>query len=144
MTSNTDLKKAKELLKTNGCSCVLCGGSDVIMSNKRGIVPLVYFAESKKDFSRFSAADRIVGKAAAFVYVYLNIKNVYADVLSKSAADVFERFGVRYEYGISAENIINREGTGLCPMEQAVINDSDPSDAFEHIKNKLKIMNKKT
>ena len=42
----------------------------------------------------FAAADRVVGRAAAFLYVLLGAGEIYAGVMSDTAADVLERFGV--------------------------------------------------
>ena len=141
-TDMDDFEKAKYLLKKNNCSCVICGGSDVIISFEQGIRPLVSLTESGTDFSGFSAADKIVGKAAALLYVLLDIKNVYGGVMSQQASEVFRNSGINFEYAVLTDEIVNRMNTGICPMEDAVRNTYDPSEALSLIKNKLKIIDK--
>lgn len=131
----TDIERAKtELINYTLC---LAADEKLITSTKRGIAPLIDCIESGADFSGFSAADRIVGKAAALLYVYMKIKEVYAEVLSKSAEKVFIEYGVKYSHGVITEKIINRAGDGICPMEQAVADILSPEEALSTIQNKL-------
>lgn len=136
----TDINKAKTLLTQKNCSCVLCKGDVVYESSETGIKPLVEFIKNGTQLSGFSAADKIVGKAAAMLYVKLKVKAVYGEVMSKSAVDVFKNHGIEYEYSTLAENIINRKGDGLCPMETAVYNIDDPESAYSAITAKLREM----
>ncbi len=132
-----DLTCAKEILK-DGCTCVLCRNGEVLTSTLRGVKPLLDFYDSKKDFSGFSAADKVVGKGAAFLYVLLNIKTVYADVISKKAAKVFEQNGIEYEYETIVPAIKNRSGDGFCPIETALADITDSFVALNKIRETLK------
>lgn len=49
------------------------------------------------------------------------IKNV-CEVLSMGGKEIFEKFGVRFEFETLTEKIINRSGTDICPMEKTVLN----------------------
>ncbi|MDE7213593.1 MAG: DUF1893 domain-containing protein, partial [Anaeroplasmataceae bacterium] len=82
----TDLEYAKKRLEGNTVCLVKADSS--FISQKRGVTPLLEFIESKVDFKGYSAADKIVGKAAAFLYASLGVKEVYAEVLSKEAIPV--------------------------------------------------------
>ncbi len=127
----------KLLLESGGYTCVLVKDGEVFTSKKTGVAPLLEFAESGKDFSGFSAADKIVGKAAALLYVYLGVAEVYGEVLSKSAEEVFKNHKIMYTYGDMTDIIVNRRGDGPCPMEQTVREISDPTAAFNALKEKL-------
>lgn len=142
MTLNTDLEKAKQILKEKNCSCVFCRVNDVIIKTESGIAPLVGFTDSVIDYSDFCAADRIIGKAAAFIYVLLNVKAVHGSVMSVSAVEILNHANIAYSYDVLADNIINRTGTGLCPMEDAVKDTDDPQTALVLIKNKLSFLKK--
>ena len=87
--------------------------------------------------SSFSAADKIVGRAAAFLYVLLGVKEVYAEVLSEKARPVFDRYGITVFSGTETEEIINRDKTGICPMEKAVENTENPEEARRKIEETL-------
>lgn len=134
----SDLQRAKELLEKGGYNCVILHESTAYYGVKRGIAPLLEFVESGTDFTGFSAADKIVGKAAALLYIKMKLTAVYAEVLSVSAAEILKKHGVLYGYGALAENIINRKGDGICPMEQAVLNVDEPDKAVTILKQTLK------
>lgn len=140
----TDLDRAKELLRANKFSCVISGNGTVYTSVSKGVTPLVDWLVSGTNFKGFSAADKIVGKSAAFLWVLAGIKEVYAPVMSQQAADVFSRFGVCAKYDTLVQTIINRQGTGPCPIEQAVSDIEDPAEAFEVIRNTLAALKTRT
>ncbi len=134
----TDLSTAIETLNNGNYTCVLCRGSEIYTSTERGVKPLIGFLDSGVDLSGFSAADKIVGKAAALLYVLLGVKSVYAHVMSEGAVSVFTENNIVYQCDTTAKKIINRAGTGICPMEETVSGLSDPTDALKAIRSKLK------
>ncbi len=132
------LKKAKDiLLSDTSLTCAACSGDDMFTSRERGVKPLLQLYESGKDYSKYSFADKVVGKAAAFMYVLLGVKEIYCVTVSELAADILKEHGVCY----CCENIVpaikNRRGDGLCPMETAVRNISEPKEALSAIRKKL-------
>ncbi|MBQ8210231.1 MAG: DUF1893 domain-containing protein [Clostridia bacterium] len=137
------LKKAKTILQNGGHTCVLYNGSEILHSDTRGVAPLLGWLESDRDFSSFSAADKVIGKAAAMLYVLIGIKEVYADVISKYATDVFEKHGIEYYYTQRVDAIRNRTDTGFCPMEEATLDIDEPTDALTAIKSKLEQLKKR-
>lgn len=124
-------------LKKGAYTCVLCKDESIYTSTERGVIPLLDFLESDIDFSGFSAADKTVGNAAAYLYVLLGVKEVYANVMSKSAEKTLSENGIDNQCEIITEHIINRTGTGFCPMEEAVKNAKTPEDALVLIKARL-------
>lgn len=133
----TDLTLAKKTLQEAEYTCVLCKDGQIHTSTQRGVKPLVLWLVSGEDFSGFSAADKVVGKATAFLYVRLGAKAVYASVISKSALEVLRENGICVEYGSLAENIINRQGDGICPFEAAVLEVRDSEAAYREIRRKM-------
>lgn len=134
---NNDLTKAMHVLQDGEYTCVLCRDDIVYSCSERGVKPLLDFIDSGTDLKDFSAADKVVGNAAAFLYVILGVKEVYAKVISESAADTLERHDVKVQYDKLAEYIVNRTGTGRCPMEKAVADISKPNDALTAIRKRL-------
>ncbi len=135
-----DLEKAKELLKKEGYTCVVVKENAVVTSFERGIKPLVKWYDDNLDFDGFSAADKVVGKATAYLYVLLKVRSVFADVMSKSALKVLEMSGINAFYGELVDNIINRAGNGICPFEKAVLNVCNKNDAYTVIRKKMEEM----
>ena len=131
-------ERLKALLAEENLTCVLSDGNRLIKSRERGVKPLIGFIESGKSFKGFTAADKVVGKAAALLYALMGVSSLYASVISEDALTVCKSFGISVEYGTLTQNIINRRGDGFCPMEQAVADISDPQTAFNAVKEKLK------
>lgn len=131
-------ERLKALLAEENLTCVLSDGNRLIKSRERGVKPLIGFIESGKSFKGFTAADKVVGKAAALLYALMGVSSLYASVISEGALTVCKSFGISVEYGTLTQNIINRRGDGFCPMEQAVADIFDPQTAFNAVKEKLK------
>ncbi len=137
---NSNLLKAKEQLINGNFTCVLVKDSTVYTSHDRGVKPLLELIEKGIDLRSFSAADKVVGKATAFLYVLAEVKEVYAPVMSKSAKDILTKHGIKAFCDKSVDFIINRKGDGLCPMETAVKGIQDPQIAMTAVKEKLKAL----
>lgn len=136
----TDLEKARNYLKTEGCTCVLCLGDRVTASHRRGIAPLLALLDSGEDFAGFSAADKVVGKATAMLYRLLGVKAVWAAVISESAITALRVGGMELRYDQRVDHIVNRDGTGSCPMEAATAHTDDPQTALTAIRQTLKAL----
>lgn len=125
-----DLIRAKALLKDD-VTCALVGGGRAVTSTQRGVKPLLAWLGG--DHRGFAAADKVVGRAAAFLYVLLGVSSLYAAVLSEPALAVLRAHHIPVEYDTLAARIVDRTGTGLCPMESAVMGEDDPCRAREKI-----------
>lgn len=130
-----DFLKAKKLL-IDDIILALVKDDQVITSEKRGISFLLSLACENK-YQGYSAADKIVGKAAAFLYVIMQVENVYGETITKRAVEILRQANINVEYKILTENIINRTNTGLCPMELIVLNIEDKEEAFMALKKKI-------
>ena len=136
----TDIEKAKEALGSH--SIALCKNGEVITSDKRGVAPLVEIIQSGTDISGFSAADRVVGKAAAMLMLKAGVAKIYALTISESAERLLKSHGVQVSFKNRTTRIMNRDNTGTCPMETAVANTDDINTGTEIIIEKLKNMHK--
>ncbi|MBQ8426083.1 MAG: DUF1893 domain-containing protein [Clostridia bacterium] len=135
---NNDLIKAKENL--NNHTIALVKNNVIIVSEKKGISPMMDYIKDGVDLNGFSVADVIVGKAVALLFVKEGIKNVFAKVISKAGLEVLKEYKIYTEYETLTDNIINRKGTDICPMEKTVLEISDPSYAYEKLKETLSLL----
>ena len=129
-----DRIKARQILEQSDHSCVLCCGEEIFTDDRRGVRPLLDFLAQNPDWSCFCAADKVVGKAAAFLYQLMGIQALYAHVVSEPAAAVLKDAGIQLTYGSLVPAIRNRTNTGVCPMETAVWNLIDPEKALPVLK----------
>ena len=135
-----DFEKAKKMLEQSNNTCVFCNGDSVMTSQKRGVAPLLELLDENKSLEGYSAADKVVGNGAAFLYVLLKVKALYAEVISKSALETLEQFQINVKFETLTNAIRNRNNTGLCPIETAVQGITDPEIALTAIRTKLKEM----
>ena len=137
------LKKAKTILDDGNYTCVLCSEWETITSVERGVKSLTDLIDSGRNVSGMSAADTVVGRGAAFLYVKLGVREIFAGVISDPAAEVLSAHGIEFRYDKKVPNIINRDGTGLCPMEEATLGTDDPEEAFRRVRAKQEELKKK-
>ena len=124
---NKNQNNAKELLN-RGAALVIVTSGGVLTFNERGIKTLLCNQPALKGAV---VADKVVGKAAAMMMVRGGVTEVYAEIISKPALEVLTSHNVICDYGTLVPNIINRDKTGICPMEQAVTGVDDIQKAYE-------------
>ena len=135
-----DIENAKKILSQGTHTCVLCRGEDTVCSNARGVKPLLDLWDTGTDCSGYSAADKVVGRATAFLYCLLGVKSLHAQVLSKPALQVLENARIAITWDTLVEGIRNRENTGPCPMEYATRDVQTPQQALEAIRQTLQAL----
>ena len=134
----TDIEIAKANLV--GHTLCLCRDGNCICDDARGIKPMLRLIASGASLTGYSAADIVVGKAAALLFVKCGIVAVYAQTLSAGGKQVLEAHGIPYAYETLTERILNREGTDSCPMEKAVTEISDPEEGYQALVAQVKRM----
>lgn len=131
-----DLEKAIEILKTSDKTLVLVKGDEVITFDARGVKPLLELIDSGKDYQEYSFADKVIGRASAFLYLVLGANDIYTNIISKGALNLLEN-KVNLKYEKVVENIINRKGDDICPMEKATTGIEYKEEALIAIRKRL-------
>ena len=140
---NQAMKKAKETFAQGNYTCVWCRDDELLTSKEAGLRPLLTRIREGKDLNGFYAADKIVGRAAAFLYVKLGAAGVYAPVMSRGAKELLAEYNIPAEADELTENIRNRQNTGLCPMECVVSSCGSPEAAYVAILEAIRKMQQK-
>lgn len=135
-----NLERAKELLKSYGYTCVCCSDMETLTSKKRGVAPLLSWIENGRNLHEYSAADKVVGNGAAFLYILLKIKELHVNVVSRTAFETLTKYHIPVTYDMLTEAIRNRDNTGFCPIETAVSGITDPDTAIFVIRETLEKM----
>jgi len=131
----SDIDIAKENL--HGHSICLCRHGEIIFDDGKGISPMMKFIAADRDLRGYCAADLIVGKAAAMLFVKAGIAEVYGETMSEAGADYLRSHNIPLSYGTLTDRIINRKGNGICPMEKAVADISDPEEGYKALKQRI-------
>lgn len=112
-------QQAIDTLHATHCSCVIANGSRLEQFHERGVKDLHHLLHNDKALLDGAfIADKVVGKGAAALMIAGGVKAVYADVMSRAALSLFQHHGLEVEYGLLVDNIINRTGTDICPVEK--------------------------
>ena len=143
MGMTNSLEHARKILEMGGYTCVLCKGEKTYFSNEHGVKPLLTWIHEKTIEQGCCAADQIVGKAAAFLYIKLGITELYAKVISEQAIPILEEYGILFAYDQMVAFIMNRKGDDMCPMEKTVVGIEDPESAVRALTEKVKEMSRK-
>lgn len=137
MQMSKDLQEAKKHMLDGGYTCVVQKDNQVYTSMERGVKPLLNWLDERTNFCGFSAADKVIGNGAAMLYVLLGVKEIYTPVISETAKSTLEVHGIAVDFDVCVEGIMNRAGTGPCPMEDAVQGIENPKDALVAIRKRL-------
>lgn len=134
----TDTELAVKSL--SGHSIALCRNGEVITDDGRGISPMMKFIAQGRDLSGYSAADLIVGKAAAMLFIRAGIVSVHGVTMSRAGKEYLESHGITCTCDVLTEKIIDRSGKDICPMEKTVADISDAEAGYAALKKRIEEM----
>jgi hypothetical protein len=115
-------------------------GDDLVFSSQgRGIAPLIEAIDTvgRENLSGVTTADRVVGKAAALLNLYMGASEVHAGVISSGAKALLSEHGVQYQFLEDTDVVKAKDGVVFCPFEKLVWDVSDPEEAYALIRAKL-------
>jgi hypothetical protein len=131
-----NLKLAEHRLKQKNLDLVIAKNGRIVFENGfQGIRGLLRAMEKLgKESIGSSVADRIVGRAAAMLCVYSKAASVFAVTISEEGIKVLEDNKVFYRFENRVPNILNQEGTDICPLEKLVMAFTKPEEAYKKLK----------
>lgn len=106
-----------KLLHKGGYSLVLWNGNTRTFT-RRGVADLYNLLHDEPDSLRGAiVVDKVVGKGAATLIILGGVAELHTDVISEAALALLAAADVKVSYDRVVTHIINREGTGHCPVE---------------------------
>lgn len=123
------MNELKSLLREGRHSLVVRNADGRITTyDSRGVMDLYNINTSSPGaLSGSDVADKVVGAGAAALMAIGGVRRVYAGVISLRALDILHDNNVEVEAGKVVPQIINRAGTGRCPVE-ILLDDADGLD----------------
>lgn len=114
---------------------VKSGDGEIHRFTQRGVKDLLTLVtETPAMLKDALIADKAIGKAAAACIVAGGASKVYADIMSSPALALLQSHGVSAQSGQLVDHIINRAGTGWCPMESLSRDIDEPIAIIQKIK----------
>jgi iron complex outermembrane receptor protein len=130
-----DIQALVDILREDGHSLVIANGEEIRTFNRRGVADLFDLVENDISFLNGAiVADKVVGKGAAALMALGGVKHLHTDVISVHALEVLNRAGIKTEYITLADNIMNRDRTGFCPVETLCRDISEPKEMLPLIR----------
>ncbi len=137
MTDTHDLEYAKEVFRKKRLAFVIVKDKEILAeSREKGVTPFLHTVQ-RKNVEGASLADKVVGKAVAFLSVYAGIASVYTKVISSPAGEVFQDYDVHVEADEVVPMIKNRKGDDQCPIEKMILTCETPEEAYTVLKKKV-------
>lgn len=123
-------------LHAEQCSCVIRSGEQVRIFRERGVHDLFrLLSEEPGVLDGAFVADKVVGKGAAALMILGGVREVYADVMSAGARELLAARGIRAVCAREVPHIVNRAGTGWCPVETLCRDCRTAEECLEPIRN---------
>ncbi len=131
-------QETKSLLleKLQASTLVVYKNGEIKTFNGRGLEPVLIYLKGDT-FKDSYVFDKIVGRAAAYLYVYGDADFVYAETMSKPAIKILKKNHIKYESPNIVKEIQNRTKTDLCPFEKLTKNVKDADEAYKLIYGKV-------
>ena len=141
-----DLEFAKLKLIEEDLSLVIVKRGNVIFETKKqGISGFLQAIEKlDKNLVAASAADKIVGVAAAMLCVYAGVASVFALTISEGGLGVLEDNNIAYLFEKKVSNILNRSKTDVCPFEKLAMDSGSSDEAYVKLKSLASQMMRKS
>lgn len=112
------MEKLINLLHSGGYSCVIANGNNIRTFTQRGVADLYDLLTQEPEFLKgASIADKVVGKGAAALMILGGVKELYTDIVSTNAMNLFQTSNVKVDFAEEVPFIWNRDHTGWCPVE---------------------------
>lgn len=134
------LAEARKMILDETATCILMRDGKIIHTGSgRGVKPLLAAYEQKPGLLQGAVlADKIIGKAAAMIAVLGGVRQVFALTMSTAARDYLSAHGIPSCCDHEVEMIYNRTGDGLCPLEQSVLELSEPEAGYRALKETIR------
>ena len=143
---NQDLELAKLKLIEENLSLVIVKRGKVIFETKKpGISGFLQAIEKlDKNLVAASAADKIVGVAAAMLCVYAGVDSVFALTISEGGIRLLEDNNIAYLFEKKVSNILNRNKTDVCPFEKLAMDSGSSEEAYVKLRSLASQMMRKS
>lgn len=125
-----------------GLHSLVVANGEIHTFNGKGVADLYnLYVSSPSLLKGAEIADKIVGKGAAALMATAGVKSIYADVISVPALSLLANYTIRVTYSEKVDNIINRLGTGICPVETVCLDCASAEECIPKIEEFMKSKN---
>lgn len=122
-------------LRAENYSCIIVKDGISHCFHQRGIRDLYILFNDKSHLLKDAfVADKVVGKGAAALMVLGGIADAHAEIISEGALKMLKDSGIICTFATEVTYILNRNGTGICPIEQRCLGCTTAKECLTQIK----------
>jgi hypothetical protein len=131
-----DLERARLRLKERNLSLVVVKNGKVIFETEshgiKGFLEAVKLFD--KELAGSSVADRIVGRAIAFLCVCFQVSAVFAVTMSMEGVRIVEDHNIFYQSEKCVPTILNQKRNDICPFEKLALTFATPEETYRKLR----------
>ena len=131
-----DLERARLRLREKNISLVIVKNGKVIFETESHSIKdfLEAYELFGKELAGSSIADKIVGRAVAFLCVYFQVSAVFAVIISTEGVRVLTDNNIFYQFEKCVPNILNQKRNDICPFEKLALTSATPEEAYSKLR----------
>ncbi|MGM9693761.1 MAG: DUF1893 domain-containing protein [Alloprevotella sp.] len=123
-----------KLLKEKQCTLLVVQGQTLTPFYDRGVSDLFRLLRTAPEtLLGATIADKVVGKGAAALMIEGGVKALHTVVISTHALQLLKKSRIKVHYQMEAPYILNRQGDGMCPVEQRCLPCLTAADCVKEI-----------
>lgn len=137
--TTTDWQKKLQKLEKDGLSILIEKDNEIVFQSYDPMLKPLYtcLVEIKEQLKGATVYDKIVGRAAAYLCIIGQVKEIYTPLASEAAIKVLTENNIKITAGKSIPLIKNRDNTDSCPMEKLAMSCTGPKDFFLALQAKM-------
>jgi iron complex outermembrane receptor protein len=125
-----------EMLNKQGLSLLVYNNEILTTHDNRGIQDLLTLVASQPERLKGAiVADKIIGKAAAALMTSCGVVEVHTNIICTPAREIFEKAGIKIFAAKEVPLILNREKSGMCPMDTRIQGIESVEECVEILQN---------
>ena len=125
-----------EMLNEQGLSLLVYNDSTLTTHDNRGVQDLLALIGSQPERLQGAiVADKVIGKAAAALMATGGVVEVHTNVICTSARELLEYEGIKVYAAEEVPQILNRDKSGMCPIDSQLEGIETVEDCVEILKN---------
>lgn len=110
-----------DMLNEQGLSLLVYNNGELTTHANRGIQDLLQLISDQPErLNGAVVADKIIGKAAAAIMATGGVREVHTNIICTPAKQLFEQQGIRVFATEEVPMIMNRDRSGMCPMDTQI------------------------
>lgn len=125
-----------KMLNEQGLSLLVFNHDELTTHDNRGIQDLLsLIAEQPERLQGAIVADKIIGKAAAALMATGGVVEVHTNVICSAGKQLLEQQGIKVFATEEVPQILNRDKSGMCPIDSQIANAESIEDCVSILQN---------